>query len=67
MTFKGIDVSKWQPQIDWKKVKASGITFAIIRACYSTSTDTKFEKHIKGALAEGINVGVYCYARNNFV
>lgn len=31
---KGIDVSKYQGNIDWKKVKVSGITFAIIRAGY---------------------------------
>lgn len=27
---KGIDVSRWQSDIDWKKVKAAGIEFAII-------------------------------------
>jgi len=62
MIYKGIDVSKWQPKIDWTKVKASGITFAILRASYSTTTDSKFKTHIKDALAEGINVGVYCYS-----
>ena len=31
MNIKGIDVSVWQGKIDWKKVKASGIVFAMIR------------------------------------
>ena len=31
---KGIDVSKWQGKIDWAKVKAAGIDFAIIRCGY---------------------------------
>lgn len=62
MAFRGIDVSKWQTSIDWKKVKASGITFAIIRASYAQTTDSRFVANIQGALAEGINVGVYVYA-----
>jgi len=67
MTFRGIDVSKWQPSIDWKKVKEYGISFAIIRAGYAKTTDSKFKSHITGALAEGINVGVYCYAKSDTV
>ena len=36
---QGIDVSKWQPKVDWQKVKADGIDFAIIRVgfCYNNS------------------------------
>lgn len=30
MNKQGIDVSKWQPKVDWQKVKADGIDFAII-------------------------------------
>ena len=32
MKKQGIDVSKWQKNIDWEKVKEAGIEFAIIRA-----------------------------------
>ena len=32
--MKGIDVSSWQGEIDWKKVKESGIEFAMIREGY---------------------------------
>ena len=34
--MKGIDVSKWQGNIDFNKVKAAGIQFVIIRAGYCT-------------------------------
>ena len=34
MSKKGIDVSKWQGDIDWQKVKESGVEFAIIREGY---------------------------------
>lgn len=34
MEFKGIDVSKWNGNIDWDKVKKAGINFAIIREGY---------------------------------
>ena len=37
MNIKGIDVSVWQGKIDWKKVKADGIVFAMIRVGYGSS------------------------------
>lgn len=65
-SYKGIDVSKWQGTIDWKKVKADGILFAIIRAGYGKNTsnykDKKFEENYKGAKDAGIKVGVYWYS-----
>ncbi len=71
---RGIDVSKWQGNIDWQKVKAAGIEFAILRASYGDGTsrfknngrDEKFEENYKGAKEAGIPVGAYhyCYARN---
>ena len=71
---KGIDVSKWNSQgkknpIDWVKVKASGVKFVIIRAGYRGQTSAKmyadpyFEEHIEGALAAGLQVGVYFYSQ----
>jgi GH25 family lysozyme M1 (1,4-beta-N-acetylmuramidase) len=50
--IKGIDVSHWQGTIDWNKVKAAGIEFAIIKAGGSdagTYTDSKWEANYKGA------------------
>lgn len=65
--IKGIDVSKYQKNIDWKKVADSGVKVAIIRAGYGQSqVDSKFKANIEGALANGIEVGVYwfIYAKN---
>ncbi len=64
---QGIDVSYCQPKVDWEKVKAGGIDFAIIRVgyCYNNGAlklDTAFTQHIKGALAAGLDVGVYLYS-----
>ena len=59
---RGIDVSKHQGLIDWKKVKESGVEFAIIRAGYGKSTvDQYFIENIVGATTCGIKVGVYWF------
>ena len=58
---KGIDVSKWQGAIDWNKVKASGIEFAMIRAAYGTDVDRLFDINYKNAKAAGMHVGCYLY------
>ena len=64
----GIDVSSYQGNINWAKVKAEGITFAIIRCgSYSRSNrthviDSQFVNNVKGARAQGIDVGVYLYS-----
>lgn len=64
-TFKGIDVSQYQQNIDFKKVKASGVDFVIIRAGfgrYAHQKDPYFESHYKAAKAAGLKVGVYWYS-----
>lgn len=61
----GIDVSKWQGSIDWKKVKKSGIEFAMLRCGYGKSTgqhDAQFERNYKNAKAAGVPVGAYHYS-----
>ncbi len=66
---RGIDVSKWNGAIDWKKVKNEGIDFAIIRCGYRGSSagalieDPTFRTNIKGAQAAGIKVGVYFFTQ----
>jgi GH25 family lysozyme M1 (1,4-beta-N-acetylmuramidase) len=63
MEKKGIDVSKWQGNIDWQKVKNDGIDFAIIRDGYGTSgLDQYFHKNIQNAQNAGISCGVYHYS-----
>ena len=69
-----IDVSSHNGTINWSAVAASGIKYAIIRAGWrgygdegTLNTDTKFAENVRGAIAAGINVGVYFYtqATNN--
>lgn len=65
MMKKGIDVSKYQKDIDWQKVKKDGIEFAIIRigyGKYDNQKDPYFEKNYEGAKKVGIPVGVYHYS-----
>ncbi len=65
MNKKGIDVSVWQGNIDWEKVKNSGIEFAIIRSGYGQDAgqeDKYFQQNIKNAKAVQIPVGVYHYS-----
>lgn len=65
----GIDVSKWNGEIDWDKVKNAGVEFAIIRAGYRGSVtgslveDPYFDRNMKGAAASGIPVGVYFFTQ----
>ncbi len=64
----GIDVSKFQGEIDWQAVAASGVKFVIIRLGargYETGElvmDDKFTENIEGALAAGLRVGVYFFS-----
>lgn len=66
----GVDVSKHQGEIDWQKVKADGIDFAILRAAYrgygesgNLLEDERFEENIQGALAAGLDVGAYVFSQ----
>lgn len=63
--MKGIDVSVHNGNIDWGKVKADGIEFAILRAGFGRlekQKDEKFEQNYAGAKAVGIPVGAYWYS-----
>ncbi len=62
MKVSGIDVSRWQGEIDWKKVKAAGINFAMIRAASGTQEDICFQKNARGALEAGVPIGAYLYS-----
>lgn len=65
----GIDVSKYQGQIDWNSVKNAGIQFAMIRTGYggdpsawNRQTDAYFEANYAGATGAGLKVGAYHYS-----
>ena len=67
--IKGIDVSKWQGEIDWRKVANAGIGFAIIRLGYrgygdgSLKLDPYFRSNVLGAAAQNIPYGVYFFSQ----
>lgn len=73
MSTKGIDVSTYQRNVDYKKLKASGIDFAIIRAgygnalAYPSQYDPMFESHYNAAKAAGLHIGAYWYVYANSV
>lgn len=61
--MKGIDVSSWQGEIDWQKVKNAGIDFAIIRVAAGQAVDKTFHYNIAQAKLNDILVGVYLYTK----
>lgn len=62
-TYKVIDVSDWQGQIDWSKVKADGVVGAIIRYADGDVLDKRFIENMKNAKANGIHIGSYIFSR----
>ena len=66
----GIDVSEYQGEIDWGKLKEAGVEFAILRLGYRgygqagrIVLDEKFEENYAGATENGIEVGVYFFSQ----
>lgn len=65
----GVDVSSYQQEIDWQAVAAAGVDFAMIRVglrgyVYGNLVeDTRFRQNIEGALAAGLEVGVYFFSQ----
>lgn len=65
MSYKGIDVSHFQGNIDWNKVKGN-IDFAILRLGWignnnNHTLDTKFETYYNACKSTGIPIGIYVY------
>ena len=66
---RGIDVSAHQKEIDWSRVAATGMRFAMVRAGYRGYTqgtiqkDAYFDANMSGALANGMEVGVYFFSQ----
>ena len=67
--INGIDVSKYQKDINWSAVKAAGIDFAFVRVGYrgassgTLNTDPYYVQNLKNAVAAGVRVGVYIYSQ----
>lgn len=69
VSHKGIDVSKYQGEVDWNKVAADGVEFAMIRLGYrgygsgTLMIDETAIKNIEEASKAGIKVGVYFFSQ----
>ncbi|MCM1091242.1 MAG: glycoside hydrolase family 25 protein [Butyrivibrio sp.] len=69
ISHKGIDVSRFQGNINWSAVAQDGVEFAFIRVAnrgYGTGSlvmDERFKSNIEGAMAAGIHVGVYMFSQ----
>lgn len=69
VSLKGVDVSRHQGTIDWRRVSGEDISYAFIRAGFrgnsegKISEDEYFTDNIEGALDNGIDVGVYFYTQ----
>lgn len=61
----GIDVSSWQNDVDYEKVKAAGISFVMIRIGFQNAEgvkeDRNFQQNLLNAKAAGLKVGLYIY------
>lgn len=61
----GIDISEWVEDVDFKKLKSSGISFVILRAGYRGYEtgrfvpDSRMGEYLKGAKAAGLRIGAY--------
>lgn len=68
-SLKGIDLSRYQGEVDWSLVAADGVDYAMIRVGirgYGTGEivlDDTLDANMKGALANGINVGAYFFTQ----
>jgi len=66
----GVDVSKYQKNIDWEKIKKAGVSFAIVRIGYrgygsagNLVLDPMFEEHFTNVKNAGLKVGVYFFSQ----
>lgn len=72
-TMIGIDISKWQGEVDFEKVKNAGVEFVILRMGVMKNKDTPlaidntFEKNYKNAKNAGLKIGVYIYSESNTI
>ena len=60
---RGMDVSEWQGNIDWKQVKRSDIDFAFVRISYGlTHEDYTYDENMTNAELAGVPTGTYVYS-----
>ena len=67
----GLDISEFQGDVDFEKLKDAGVEFVILRIGGTKGTnkdyfmDSKFKKNIKGAKENDIDVGIYFFSYSN--
>lgn len=66
----GVDVSKYQKNIDWNQIKKAGVSFVIVRIGYrgygasgTLVLDPMFEEHFTNVKNAGLKVGVYFFSQ----
>lgn len=60
--MKGVDMSRWNGNVDFQKVRAAGYDFCILRAGYGLTEDIMFQQNYRKAVEAGLLVGAYWYA-----
>ena len=63
----GIDVSRWQGEVDFAAVKASGVDFVLLRTGYWDVKDVNFDTYYENARGAGLDIGVYLYSYSESV
>jgi len=59
MSIQVLDISNWQPTVDWKMVKTA-VAGVFLRASEATTlVDPTFVSHVEGAKSEGLPAGAY--------
>ncbi len=66
----GVDMSQWQGNVNWNKIKNSGVEFVMLRLGYgkgrygskNCTKDDKFQSYVEGAKRVGIPIGIYFYS-----
>lgn len=59
---RGIDVSRWQGEINWSQVAADDVSFVMLGTRSKGAVDPYFHRNIQQASAVGVKVGVYIYS-----
>lgn len=59
---RGIDVSRWQGDVNWSQVAADDVSFVMLGTRSKGEVDPLFHKNIREAAAAGVQVGAYIYS-----
>lgn len=58
--IRGVDISAWNPSVDFNSLKANGVQYVYIKSTEGTTfKDPKMQQHYNGAKAAGLKIGFY--------